>query len=110
MENYQPIQPANPHDDAAFIRETTAAADVIHVYGDVDHANADAFEIAIGRPHMVGRPLLVNLTLCTYLDSSGLSIMIRARRRFGSDFRILVNDNKNIERLLRISSLEDILT
>ena len=57
---------------------------VVVVRGEVDVLSAAQFDALVDeavRDHGVPRPLLVDLEECTFMDSSGLAVLLRARDR-----------------------------
>ena len=98
--------PSDTADAAAFIRETSTTACTVHVYGEVDLANACELEAAIGAPHRIDKRLIVNLSQCGYMDSTGLAVLIRAKKRVGESFGVELGDNPRIHTLFRVAGLD----
>ncbi len=101
------------HDDYvqfAAIREVAQYGHVLHVFGDVDVLTAGEFEEAIDDAVLLqgsaGGTVTINLTKCRYLDSSGLAVLVRARRRLGSELQILVKAKTMISRLMHITAFD----
>lgn len=94
----------------AAVRESNPDGQVLHVFGDVDVLTAQQFEDAIleaaAEQAVSGGSVTVNFTRCRYLDSSGLAVLVRARRRLGSHLSILVTPRTMISRVLHITSLD----
>lgn len=94
---------------AAFIREHADFHDIIHVYGDVDLANSNELELAIGGLRSVDRGVVVDLSNCVYMDSTALGVLVRAKKTLGHDFRTFVPPSGNVARLLEVTGLSDFL-
>lgn len=63
-----------------------AVVAVVAVRGEVDLVTAPQLEAVVDeaiRDHGAPRPLLVDLEECTFIDSSGLAILMRAQDRLG---------------------------
>jgi anti-sigma B factor antagonist len=61
---------------------------VVAVRGEIDLVTAPRFEAAVEQAildHGAPRPLLVDLDACTFMDSTGLAILLRAQDRLGED-------------------------
>ena len=94
---------------AAFIREHADFTDLIHVYGDVDLSNSADMERAINMPRAVDRGVVVDLGNCNYMDSTGLSVLVRAKKMLGAQLKILKPENGNVSRLFELSGLATFL-
>jgi|GEM_PF-5540287 len=95
--------------NGAFIRERVGAIEFVHVYGDVDMANVGELERCFNGPHSMETRILADLSNCRYMDSTGLAVLVRAKKHFGEKFSVVVELDGNIERLLKITSLYNIL-
>jgi len=96
--------------NAAFIRERVGQTEFVHVYGDVDLANVAELERSFNGPHSLETRLFADLTNCRYMDSTGLAVLVRAKKNFGDKFSVAVEPGGNLERLLQLTSLYTILT
>jgi anti-anti-sigma factor len=80
---------------------------VLALRGDVDIASRDAVVEAAVTLLRGGHPVIADLTKVCFMDSSGLSALIRARKeadRLGCDFRI-TGARDEVKRLLEITGL-----
>ena len=96
------MQLNSQYQELGAIRESIGRDEVLHVVGEVDISSAPAFEAALNSAATFGKPVVVDLTECTYLDSSGLSALVRAMKRYHVPFRAVVTENSNIARVLDI--------
>lgn len=89
------------------VRMTTArtGATVLHVKGDLDLATAPALGSVIGE---VGMPthLVIDLTECGFLDSSGMRVLAVAHRDAPGARMDLVTTDAGILRALEIARLD----
>lgn len=67
---------------AAFVHDSRQDVNSLHVIGDIDLANAADFEAALTRLSPSRRPIKIDLTCCTYMDSSALNVLLEANKRF----------------------------
>lgn len=90
---------------AAFVHEVVDGQDFIYVLGEIDIACSQEFADDIwSRSDSDG--LTVDLSTCTYLDSSCLNVLIRAKRLFGDRLQVIVPPDARIRRIFEITGLE----
>ncbi|MBM2614957.1 STAS domain-containing protein [Actinoplanes sp. LDG1-06] len=83
----------------------------LHVRGEVDLTNRQAFEVAIERRLDTGGDLAINLSQLTFIDAAGLRALARAAGRQngrGRQFR-LDHPSSHLRRLLVLVGLEHYL-
>jgi anti-anti-sigma factor len=93
----------------ATVREVSPRGAVLHVFGDVDLTTATLFEEAIGEAAGDGS-LVVNLAKCRYLDTSGLTVLVRERKRLGARLRLLVRPASSVFRVMQVAGLDRVFT
>lgn len=93
----------------AVIRETLPNAEVLHVFGDADIATASELESSINEIDS-SLPVIVNLTECRFIDTTGISVLIRGYKRLGDLFRIVITPRSQVERILKITHLPSIVS
>lgn len=83
----------------------------MHVVGELDLATCRAVEEAIASVASSSR-VIVDLTSCTFLDSSGLRVLMRARRDVGEGGGVLelVPADPALVRVLEIANVDTVLT
>lgn len=92
---------------------TEALADggaVVRVDGELDMATAQRLEEAVEDADPTGR-LVIDLTACTFLDSSAVRALIsaaRAAQAAGGSFSLVASDS-GIVRVLEIAAVDTIL-
>jgi anti-anti-sigma factor len=88
-------------------------ARVLTVSGELDLAAASSLEEELGRALSSGSPLIVvDLENLDFIDSTGLSVLVRAHQQ-AQDQGLqlgLVNAGAQVERLLSLTGLADRLT
>jgi anti-anti-sigma factor len=80
---------------------------VVLVRGEVDLKSAPEFEALVGEAILDGgvpRPLLVDLQECTFMDSSGLAVLLRARDRVAAGPAIACPGAAPAARLLELAA------
>lgn len=90
--------------------DTHPQGDVLRVEGELDMATTPTLEEAFARADPA-RPLVVDLTDCTFLDSSAVRVLIataRAAGEGGGRLSIVAQDD-GILRVLEIAGIETLL-
>jgi anti-anti-sigma factor len=93
----------------AAIREDALAGPILHIFGEIDAANAPAFEAAV-REVEAGDVLTIDLADCRYLDSSGIAVLVRTHKRLGQRLRLLIRRDSMVFRIMQITSLDRVFT
>lgn len=94
---------------------TVARADlgvhaVVEVRGEVDAMTAPRLVEAVTAALDGERPVVVDLTEVTFLDSAGLSALVRTTERGeqrGEPLRLVVDHNRPVLRPIQLTGLED---
>jgi anti-sigma B factor antagonist len=89
-------------------QELNPHASEIEVKGELDLAVMDQLEAAIAQAEAEGRNLLVNLSDCGFIDSSGLATIVRAHQRFAENGKVLLIccPEAQVERILKLTGLD----
>jgi anti-anti-sigma factor len=90
------------------VRVTTAPGGrtVVHVIGDLDLATAPSLEDAVGDVEATS-DIVLDLTGCSFLDSSGMRVLVGIRQRSAPDARVdLVASDAGVVRALQIARLD----
>jgi anti-anti-sigma factor len=80
---------------------------VVVVRGEVDLMSAPEFEALVDEAILDGgvpRPVLVDLDECTFMDSSGLAVLLRARDRVEGGPAIACSGGAPAARLLELAA------
>ncbi|NAS26358.1 anti-sigma factor antagonist [Herbidospora sp. NEAU-GS84] len=80
---------------------------VVHAAGDIDAGNRDELAEAITRGRRRGRPLILDFSAVTFLDSSGLHVLLNAHARAARgerDFHLAAL-HPRVARLFRITGV-----
>lgn len=82
---------------------------VLHVRGEVEALTADRLGAAVTAALDGDLPVVLDLTDVRFLDSAGLSTLVRATERgeeLGEPLRIAVDSNRPVVRPIEITGLE----
>lgn len=98
----------SPANSLIVVHDDTAAAHVLHVFGDVDIYVSEELSAEIAQ---VGgfKPLVIDLSECRYVDSTALTVFVRAKRTLGDRLRFVVPEDARIARILAVTRLRDAL-
>jgi anti-sigma B factor antagonist len=85
---------------------------VVSVRGEVDLASGPEFERALGAvPEDGVESVIVDLSDCSFMDSTGLHLLTRTQRRFDSaGGRVaVVSANRNVLRVFGLTGLDEVV-
>lgn len=91
----------------AFVHDSQDDADTLHVFGEIDLSTEREFEAMIDQAAEQPRPLTVDLTACTYLDSCALHVLQRASARY--DISVLAAEHSTVQRVFDIACARNFL-
>ena len=92
----------------AFIQRSADHAEYVEVFGDIDLVNEAEFRESIARAYAAGRPVVVDLTRCTYISSRGLHVLFEQHERSAKGM-LRINATPQIARLFDIVGLSQVL-
>ncbi|GAC1496462.1 MAG: hypothetical protein NVS1B2_16870 [Vulcanimicrobiaceae bacterium] len=81
---------------------------IMYVYDDVDLSNYRRFDEAIHMASQDGTHVIVSLEACRFMDSHGLDVLLRARKRLSDRLHIVASPESYVHRLLQIAHLDDL--
>ncbi len=85
---------------AVFIRDSRDDVEALHVYGEVDMARESDFEKAIEDVAGLKKPILIDLTYCTYVDSRAIHVLQKASTKY--QLRVRVASDSAVQRIFEI--------
>jgi anti-anti-sigma factor len=93
----------------ALIYETLHGAEAVHVFGEIDLSNAAELEKSLETAAATNGGVILDLTPCTYFDSSIIAVLIRAMKRWGTRFAIVLPKEHRTRRIIRLCNLDHVL-
>lgn len=87
-----------------------SGAEVLSLYGELDHSNAHVLESTLlGAESRETEAIILDLSGLEFCDSTGLGVIIRAATRSSqdSDRLAMLRARDQVQRLLKISGLEE---
>jgi anti-anti-sigma factor len=92
-------------------RELSGISTVIHVDHDLDITSAPVLDASIRLAEAdTDCRIVVSLERCSYCDANGLTVLIRAKKRNGSNFTVVVPDSERCRRVFEITGLSKSLS
>jgi anti-anti-sigma factor len=86
------------------------ATRIVRVSGELDLYTAPQLERALDRNGSTAGRVVVDLSDCTFIDSTGLGILLMAHRHIGGSALVIVASSLEVLRALEVSGLERRLT
>lgn len=93
----------------AVVHESLEPAEVLHVFGEIDIFSAPELEAAIARSVRIGRLLVVDFLECRYIDSTVVSILVRAHKALGERLRVIAPETGTVRRVLSLTAVDRVL-
>lgn len=91
------------HDD------TNPRAAIVHVFGEATFADAAAFESMIVGVVRIGRPVVIDMLECTYMDCATIGVIVRAAKNLGDQLRVAISPAAQGYRMLDLTGLTRVL-
>lgn len=92
----------------AFIHDAGAEG-VVHIFGEIDLSNAAEFESELREAAARQRSIVINLSACNYMDSSGLRVLLRLHADLGDRLRIVLPPTGGVRRVFTVAGLDRLL-
>lgn len=95
---------------APFLVERLGRFTLLHIIGELDIGNYLEFSDALERAGRTSSgPVIVAFLECTYVDTSGLTALVRGHRAFGRRLHVVVAPDSQVHRLFEITGLHRVL-
>ena len=91
------------HDD------THPRASIVSVFGEATFADTAALESMVVSVVRIGRPVIVDLRECSYMDCATIGVIVRAARNLGDQLRIVIPTRSQGYRMLELTGLTRVL-
>jgi anti-anti-sigma factor len=87
------------HDD------TDPRGSVVHVFGEATFVDTKALESMIAGAVRIGRPVVVDLRECSYMDCATIGVFVRAAKSLGDQLRLVIPRRSQGYRMLDLTGL-----
>lgn len=95
---------------AVFIHDdSNPRAAVVHVFGEATFADTAAFESMIVSVVRIGRPVVIDMRECTYMDCAAIGVIARAAKNLGDQLRLVIPRRSQNYRMLELTGLTRVL-
>jgi anti-sigma B factor antagonist len=91
------------HDD------THPGAAIVHVFGEATFADTASLESIIVGAIRIGRPVVVDMRECTYMDCATIGVLVRAAKNLGDLLRLVIPRHGQGYRMLDLVGLARVL-
>jgi anti-anti-sigma factor len=87
--------------------EEGASTALVRVLGELDYSTSDQLEAVIDRAQRAApRSVAVDFTECRYIDSTVLTVLVRASKTLGDGLRVVIPHDSHIRRIFAITNLD----
>jgi anti-sigma B factor antagonist len=102
----------SPGSFEASTAELDGGVRVVVVRGELDLGTAPELEGPLEQAIAAGEPLLIDLSECEFIDSTGIAMIVRAWQQLGDGGSepgrgVICSGNEQVRRVLEITGLED---
>jgi anti-anti-sigma factor len=87
------------HDD------TDPRGSIVHVFGEATFVDTSALESMIAGAVRIGRPVVVDLRECRYMDCATIGVFVRAAKGLGDQLRLVIPRRGQGYRMLELTGL-----
>jgi anti-anti-sigma factor len=91
------------HDD------THPRASIVSVFGESTFADVAEFESFVVSVIRIGRPVIIDLRECSYMDCATIGVIVRAAKNLGDQLRIVIPQRSQGYRMLELTGLTRVL-
>jgi anti-anti-sigma factor len=78
---------------------------IVHVFGEVTFAEAAAFESTIVGAIRIGRPVIVDMCECSYMDCATIGVLVRAAKNLRELLHVVLPKHSQGYRMLALTGL-----
>lgn len=92
--------------------ESTDRLETVEVSGELDEATAPELRAALERAMAVDRSVLVDLSECEFIDSTGLSLLVEGQRKLAESSRAFAVccARSEVSRLLELTGIDSTIS
>jgi anti-anti-sigma factor len=95
---------------AIFIHDDThPRASIVHIFGEATFADTAQLESMIVGAIRIGRPVIIDLRECRYVDCAAIGVIVRAAKNLNELLRLAVPHASQAYRMLELTRLVHVL-
>src|ERR1700674_1543606 len=94
---------------AAFDRISLEDQELIKVRGEIDLCNGPLFRNAIAEAAQAGRPVVIDMTGCTYLDSYCVNTLLQIAERPHLAVRVIAASGSAAQRIFELTGISRVV-
>ena len=92
------------------IEPTATDAVVISLAGELDLSTIPTVERGLSEQTGPAHPVIIDLTLLSFIDSSGIALLIKAFKASGGELHTVVAEGSQVERVFRLAGVDRALS
>jgi anti-anti-sigma factor len=110
MASVIPIDRFGDRPGGVFIHDDThPRAEVVHVFGEATFAERPAFESMLASVVGIGRPVVIDMRECTFMDCAAIGVLVRAAKHLADQLRLVILRSSQGYRILELTDLVPLL-
>jgi anti-anti-sigma factor len=97
---------AIPATSGVFIHnDTDPRGSIVHVFGEATFVDTASLESMIAGAVRIGRPVVIDLRECRYMDCATIGVLARAAKSLGDQLRLVIPRRGQGYRMLELTGL-----
>jgi anti-anti-sigma factor len=84
-------------------------AAIVHVFGEATFADTQSLESVIVGAIRIGRPVVIDMRECTYMDCAAIGVLVRAAKNLGDLLHLVIPRYSQGYRMLHLTGLARVL-
>jgi len=89
--------------------DTDPRGSILHVFGEATFADIAAFESSIVGLVRIGKPVVIDMRECVYMDCATIGVIVRAAKNLGDQLRLVISRHSQGYRMLDLTGLVKVL-
>jgi anti-anti-sigma factor len=85
--------------------DTDPRGSIVHVFGEATFVDTTSLESRIAGAVRIGRPVVVDLRECSYMDCATIGVLVRAAKSLGDQLRLVIPRGSQGYRMLDLTGL-----
>ena len=89
--------------------DTNPRAAIVHVFGEATFADTRSMESVIVGAIRIGRPVIIDMRECIYMDCAAIGVLVRAAKNLRELLHLVIPTHSQGYRMLKLTGLARVL-